>query len=202
MPILYAKLLKVGGPILTGIGGVIATSSLVSKNAEEKLEDRFKTKALSDEDPKIKEWKDRNESDQEGDGEGSPNNGTEGEGQMQNASNSESESTGEQTDSKGSEDSKSAGEEGEKSTDEGEKLSEGASEDTAGTGDNEGTESESSSDGVTDNGTNTAENNHVAGTAWGTRDSAMTQQEVNNAKHLKGELETQLSELLRLAGVV
>ncbi|AFM45084.1 hypothetical protein MHC_06002 [Mycoplasma haemocanis str. Illinois] len=43
MVISAAKLLKVGGPILTGIGGVIATSSLVSKSAEEKPEERLKT---------------------------------------------------------------------------------------------------------------------------------------------------------------
>ncbi|AEW45663.1 hypothetical protein MHC_04025 [Mycoplasma haemocanis str. Illinois] len=34
MAISSTKLIKVGGPVLTGIGGVIATSSLVSKNSE------------------------------------------------------------------------------------------------------------------------------------------------------------------------
>ncbi|AEG73528.1 hypothetical protein MHF_1292 [Mycoplasma haemofelis Ohio2] len=65
MAVPTAKLLKVGGPILTGIGGVIATSSLVSKSAEEKQEETFKTKALTDEDPTIEEYKDQNESEQE-----------------------------------------------------------------------------------------------------------------------------------------
>ncbi|AEG73319.1 hypothetical protein MHF_1069 [Mycoplasma haemofelis Ohio2] len=64
MAIPSAKLLKIGGPILTGIGGVIATSSLVSKNADEKPEEKLKTAALQDEEPTIDPYKDQNESEQ------------------------------------------------------------------------------------------------------------------------------------------
>ncbi|CBY92526.1 hypothetical protein HF1_05180 [Mycoplasma haemofelis str. Langford 1] len=47
------KWLKIGGPTVTGIGGIIATSSLVSKSAEEKPEEKVRTKSLTDEDPLI-----------------------------------------------------------------------------------------------------------------------------------------------------
>ncbi|AEW45645.1 hypothetical protein MHC_03935 [Mycoplasma haemocanis str. Illinois] len=197
MPILYAKLLKVGGPILTGIGGVIATSSLVSKNAEEKLEDRFKTKALSDEDPTIKEWKDRNESDQEGDGEGSPDGGKQTEG---------GESTQKQAEG-GSESSDAQGpSEGDDSNSDTDKSNEGSVKEEG--GNEQGKDGESNGDeagkneevggGVTENGSTNAEHNHASGTAYGTRDAAMTQREVENARHLTDELKTRLNELLQL----
>ncbi|AEW45641.1 hypothetical protein MHC_03915 [Mycoplasma haemocanis str. Illinois] len=197
MPILSAKLLKVGGPVLTGIGGVIATSSLVSKNAEEKLEERFKTKALSDEDPKIKEWKDRNESEQQGEGSGGEQ-GSQSEG-TQDTQNTEPSTSGsgeaanaegqqESTDTAGGEKSSSS-----ESTKEG--GEEGLSDDS-GTGDTS-TEEDSGANGVSD-GSSDAENTHVLGNKYGSRDIGMTQQDLAKTKQVREDLENLKNRLLGL----
>ncbi|AEW45646.1 hypothetical protein MHC_03940 [Mycoplasma haemocanis str. Illinois] len=190
MSISTTKLLKVGGPALTGIGGVIATSSLVSKSAEEKPEERFKTAALKDDEPSIKEWKDRNESDQEGNGEGSGEPGSTSEEQPSS--------------SKGDQASSDNGKEGVETSDKNgdDQDSASTSPDDKGEGENsddestseEGTESEisstddSSGTGVTENGSADATYNHASGTAYGTRNEAMTRQEFERTVKMKDDL--------------
>ncbi|AEW45481.1 hypothetical protein MHC_03105 [Mycoplasma haemocanis str. Illinois] len=198
-----SKSLKVGGPILTGIGGVIATSSLVSRSAEEKTEERIKTKALKDEDPAIKEYKDANESNQQGDSQGdgessssqkSDSKGT-GEGSEEETGNGENEG------SKGSETSDSSTE----SNTEGEKDGDSSVDSTTSTTEDGGDVSSdtsnemSSSSGVTSDGASDAENSHASGTKYGVKDMRMTKQELEKTMHMKSGLESYLEQLKNIS---
>ncbi|AEW45647.1 hypothetical protein MHC_03945 [Mycoplasma haemocanis str. Illinois] len=194
MPLITSKLLKVGGPILTGIGGVIATSSLISKSAEEKPEEKLKTKALADEDPKIKEWKDRDESDGN-QGEGGANSSEESaistnqsdqEGSTSNNPSSQgaTESSDDDDDEKGEEDNSSKEGDNTSST-----TGDGKTEE-----DSEG-EQKPEGSGVTDSGSEDANHNNALGNAYGNIDRAMTAHEVEKTKQLKSNLEGLLGDL-------
>ncbi|AEW45643.1 hypothetical protein MHC_03925 [Mycoplasma haemocanis str. Illinois] len=205
MSILTSKLLKIGGPTLTGIGGVIATSSLISKSAKEKRDEKIKTKALSDEDPTIKEWKDRNESDQEGNGDGSPTSGSEssdteqkqGEGAASQTSSTSTESEGTTTDQ---DESSSEPAEGQSEASQGAESKEN---------EDQQSEHQSSSDeqdvsnnnGVTESGSTTAENNHASGTAYGNMDRAMTQQELTQVQLTMDSLKDLKNQLSQIPGI-
>nr|WP_014272706.1 hypothetical protein [Mycoplasma haemocanis] len=197
MPISTFKWLKIVGPVLTGIGGIIATSSLISKSAEEKPEEKLKTKALTDEDPTIKEWKDRNESEgNQGEGDGNPssdsdtsNGGNQNETQPKNGKESTSEGQGK---NEGTETSTSDEESGAESS-----SKEGGDASISDTGEgSEGvSEEESSGNGVTDIGSKEADYNHALGNAYGNIDRAMTAHEVEKTKQLKSNLEGLLGDL-------
>ncbi|AEW45640.1 hypothetical protein MHC_03910 [Mycoplasma haemocanis str. Illinois] len=198
MSISTAKLLKVGGPALTGIGGVIATSSLVSKSAEEKPEEKIKTRALSDEDPTIKEWKDRNESEEnQGEGDGNPSSGQNTSGSQEGEEGSEKSSssdnsdgkTGEKTDGEQSQSEKSDA--GDSSTDGGDD----SSSDQESSSEGSGAEQISSGDGITDSGSEDANHNNALGNAYGNIDRAMTAHEVEKTIQLRNSLEGLLGDL-------
>ncbi|AEW45813.1 hypothetical protein MHC_04785 [Mycoplasma haemocanis str. Illinois] len=179
------KLLKVGGPVLTGIGGVIATSSLVSKSAEEKPEEKIKTKALKDEEPPIKDYKDANESKSDGKGDGSSGGQTNDEESSENSSSgdqsgekSENNTGGETETAKDSDTSEAAEAEAEASQD----SSEGESDES------KGEEGDSGSNGVTQDGSMNAEYDNALGTKYGTLDARMTTRELENTKQTKNQL--------------
>ncbi|AEW45671.1 hypothetical protein MHC_04075 [Mycoplasma haemocanis str. Illinois] len=186
-----SKLITVGGSTLTGIGGVIATSSLISKSATEKSEERLSTKALADTDPHIKDYKDQNESEQGREGEGQ--NSGEDQGTME---------SGEQKSAEGQ-----AGEEGiaedtpTGSEDPGSSSSEESEEeggDSGGEDVDESTEDgeeNSQSNGVTKDGSTEAEHSHAAGNKYGTKDMRMTKQELEKTMQMKSGLESFLEQL-------
>nr|WP_014272907.1 hypothetical protein [Mycoplasma haemocanis] len=191
------KFVKVGGPIFTGIGGVFATSSLISKSAEEKQEEKLKTKALKDEDPLIKDWKDRNESEQgsESDGSQSSSDGDQSDSSESNSNGSEGteSSSGQSSDSpdasKSEEGSPQSSEGG--TEDEGDAKEGGEDEDPS----DSSSGKESSGSGVTTEGTSDASHDHALGTRFGTRDAGMTKQELERTTQTRNELQDWLDKL-------
>ncbi|AEW45649.1 hypothetical protein MHC_03955 [Mycoplasma haemocanis str. Illinois] len=192
MSITAAKLLKIGGPTLTGIGGVIATSSLVSKSADEKSEEKLKTKALSDSDPTIKEWKDRDESNSDGqqEGGGGENTGSETEGSSQPSGAGDSESS----ESSQSESGEGGPDSGSPPSDD--TVSEGEAAESSG-GDEEESGSKENGEGAQglENGTTDAQHVHAHGNAYGTHDKAMTKQDVENVRTTRDSLQSALEQL-------
>nr|WP_014272724.1 hypothetical protein [Mycoplasma haemocanis] len=192
----YPKLLKVGGPVLTGIGGVVSTSSLISKNANENPEEKLKTKVLSDEDPLIDEWKDRNEGEGDGSGDGSGGAGdSKGDGTEQGTGvPGVSASSDSGTDGKGSNTSDSSDSSDSEDGEAGEKGTEASG---GGDGQEEPSQ-EGIQAGVSHEGAKDAEHVNAEGTAYGNIDRAMTKEEREQMVKMKGTLEDifkQLSEL-------
>ncbi|AEW45811.1 hypothetical protein MHC_04775 [Mycoplasma haemocanis str. Illinois] len=193
-----SKLVKVGGPTLTGIGGVIATSSLISQSAEEKLEERIKTKALTDEEPPIKDYKDANESDQQGDSQGeggtqgSESNDNPSQGGSKDGNNQSSDKGGEGEDSKSGESSSSTEAEiGDSDGEEAQDSPQGSKD----TGEETGDDSTTNNSGVSSDGSVDAEYNNVSGTKYGTKDMRMTRQELEKTMQMKSGLESFLEQL-------
>ncbi|AEW45673.1 hypothetical protein MHC_04085 [Mycoplasma haemocanis str. Illinois] len=189
-----SKFLKIGGPILTGIGGVIATSSLVSRSAEEKPEERIRTKALTDEEPPIKDYKDADEGEGQSDSEGGGSSGVEKSGDQsdQGTEGKPSEEQGKEgTDSSAEGSSQENSEDDEATT---ESDSDSSGEGTKTEEEGNGME-ESSKGGVTDGGSEDAENDHSLGTKYGTIDKRMTIQELENTKQTKDQLVDLLSQI-------
>ncbi|AEG72829.1 hypothetical protein MHF_0557 [Mycoplasma haemofelis Ohio2] len=216
MPSSAVKLLKVGGPILTGIGGVIATSSLVSKSAEEKPEDKIKTKSLNDEDPLIEEWEDRNESEEQSEDDKEAGSEAQAQDEQKPEDSESSDSTEGDQGAEGQAGAPPASDAGDtdSSSGSGETTPSGDAEPPSGTaeeqegdgdqkepqgddgdtgqedgesGDSSGNEN-SEGNGTLENGTLDADHNHTLGTAYGTRNEAMTQKDLEDTKQMRDQL--------------